>query len=383
MYVLLSAAESYDMPSSLTPRSPATSDDQSLSSYTVTPEAEPANEPEAASAIQPEADVSRLESFLHTVTTADEVLNDLLGELSRASSSSSPAQMSGQSSSSALPKLAGEQNRRVAAADSDCFALAAPADEALQSSSSVQQDATGTHASSTAALHSDMPFSELQSPRSTTDAVLDTLLEDLRTVELARQSSSSVLLSRLTTLAEMRRQSASSSPVAGTSQADMLRQPSSSSELPVAAVNCDSADSHAHSASSHPAEPSCSINGSCYSPMTLPASQQLFSPSSSSSSSSSSSCSCSCSSSHIALEKADEEGGQDCSAAAPAIKKDVGKEEELDEEEVTKLLTVVTSDLVLDELLDDARLALEPESTANKVVPLALISVAGHFVAYT
>ena len=344
MYVLLPAAESYDMPSSLTPRSPATSDDQSHSSYTVTPEAEPATEPEAASAVQPEADVSRLESFLHTVTTADEVLNDLLGELSRSSSSSSPAQISRQS-----------QNSRVAAADSYCFALAAPADEALQSSSSVQQDATGTHAPSTAALHSDMPFSELQSPRSTTDAVLDTLLEDLRTVELARQSSSSVLLSRLTTLAEMRRQSACSSPVAGTSQADMLRKPSSSSELPVAAVNCDSADSGAHSASSPPAEPSCSISHSYLSPVTLPASQQLFSPSSSSSSSP-----------HIALEKADEEDGQDDSAAAAAMEKEGGKEKEL---EVTKLQTVVTSDLVLNELLNDARLAPEPERTANKVIP--------------
>lgn len=352
-YLLLPAAESYDPPCSSEPMSPATSDVQShSSSCTAGPEAEPATEPEA--------DVGALESFLHTVTTADEVLNDLLGELSGSSSSSSPAHLSRQSSS-ALPHLAGDHSNVVTAADSNRFAPTPPADGVSQSSSSsyVQQDAAGIHASSSsAALHSDAPHSELQSPRSITGAVLDTLLEDLRSAELARQSSSSVLLSRLNSLAEMHRRSASSSPVAGNhSQADTLRRLSSSSELPVIAVNCDSADANAHSASSHAAEPSCSIRRSSFSPVA--ASQQL-------SSSSSSSCK--------ALEMPDEQDGQDwaaAAAAAAAMRKDAGDEEELDKEERTDSQKIMTSDMMLDELLDDAEAALGPESdVANKVSPM-------------
>ena len=327
--------------------SPATSDAQShSSSCTAGREAEPATEPEASSAVQPEAAVSGLESFLHTVTTADEVLNDLLGELSGSSSSSSP-QLSRQSSSSALANLAGDHSNVITAANSDVFAPAPAADGVSQSSSSssyVQQDAEGIHASSfSAALYSDAPHFNLQSPRSTTGAVLDTLLEDLRSAELARQSSSSVLLSRLNSLAEMHRRSASSSPVAGTSQADTLRQLSSSSELPVVAVNCDSADPDAQSASSHSAEPSCSIRRSSFSALAV--SQPL---------SSSSSC-----------RASDKQDGQDCAAPAPAMRKDVG-----DEEELRDLQTVMTSDAMLDEILHDAQVALGPESDAgNKVSP--------------
>ena len=342
--VLLLAAETCDLPSSRTPRSPATSDAESHSSHSAGPEAEPASTREAASAVQPEADVSRLESFLHTVTTADEVLNDLLGELYGSSSSSSPAQLSRQSSSSALPNLAEEQSNDrhhdVTPANSDAFALASPADGALQSSSSAQQDAAGIHASSSsAALFNDMPHSELQSHRSTTGAVLDTLLEDLRSAELLRQSSSSVLLSRLTSLAEMHRRSASSSPVAGTSQADMLRQPSPSSELPVVAVNSDSADPNAHSE-----EPTCGISRCSSSPMPLAASQQLPS------------------SSYKAFQQPGEEDGRDYAPAAPVVEKDAG-----DEEEVVRVQTNATRDLMLDELLDGAQLPPIPESSANKV----------------
>ena len=343
-HVLLPAAEGCDLPSSLTPTSPATSDAQSQSSHTAGSGAEPASEPEAASAVQPEADVSRLERFLHTVTTADEVLNDLLGELSR--SSSSPAQLSRQSSTSALLNLAGEQSNDVTSANSDACALASPADGALLSSSSAQQVAAGIHASSSsAALYSDIPHSELQSPRSTTGVVLDTLLEDLRSAELSRQSSSSVLLSRLTSLAEMHRRSASSSPVAGTSQADMLRQPSSSSELPLVAVNCDSADPNGQSASSHSEEPTCSISrSSSSSPIPLAASQHLPS------------------SSFKAFQQPDEEDGQDYASAAPVVKKHAA-----DAEEVVRAQTSATRDLVLDELLAGAQAPPFPESSANKV----------------
>ena len=353
---LVFAAKSYDLPTSWTTKSPATLDAESHSSGTA--EAEAATEPKAASAAQPEAGVSGLESFLHTVTTADEILNDLLGELSGSSSSCSPAQLSRQSSSSvlwslsALPKLAGQQNISVTSANSNAFALASPAAGALQPSSSAQQDATGIHASSSAALHSDMLHSELPSPRSTTDAVLDTLLEDLKSAELARQSSSAVLLSRLTSLAEMCRRSACSSPVPETSQADMMRQAPSSSELSVVATNCDSADPHVQSASSQSAEPSCGFSQSSSSPLTLAVSQQLLS----------------CSS-YKALKKPDEEDGQDYAAATPAMKKDAGNDEEMDKEGVMKLQTAVTSDLVLDELLDVVQLAAKPESTANKVSP--------------
>lgn len=348
--------------------------------------------------------VSCLDSFLHTVTTADQVLNDLLGELP-SSSSSSPAQLSRQSSSSALPILAGGLNSGVrAVAKPSARPLAPPTDGAFQSSSSshVQLDAAGIHASSSpAAVANESAPSDLNSPRSTTDAVLDSLLEDLRSAELTRHSSSSALLTTLNSLAELRRSSASSSPVAGTSQADILRQPSSSAELPVhqpsssagelpvhqpsssaelpvMTLNCSSADPNAPSASSsisadpkvlsasssRPAGPSDGITCSSSSPVTLAAGQEL--PYSSSHDASSS-----FSASHKALRKPDQkEDGQDCAhavVAPPVVKKDARDEGKVTRVEVAELPTVTTRDWVLDELLDDAQVAPEPDSTANQV----------------
>ena len=472
---LLSAAESYGLPSSSTPMSPATSDAQSSSSHTAGTAADSAAEEEADSAVDSAAaaeeeagdlesasvgisqaneghssagntqslqsssshaealtvlpleegkqisaavadhtspplaekilgsiatavchtssplgesagDVSCLDSFLHTVTTADQVLNDLLGELP--SSSASPS-LSRQSSS-----LAGVTANPLALASGDA------ADGVFQSSSSPVQ--LGIYASSSAAaVESKLAPSDLNSPRPTTDAVLDSLLEDLRSAELTRHSSSSALLSRLNSLAELRRRSASSSPVARTSQVDIHYQPSSSaelpvprtfssseppvhqpsssaelpvyqpsssavhqpspSELPVLTVNCSSADRNASSASS-----SHSANGitcSSSSPVTLAAGRQLHASSSDNASSSPPP------SSYEAWRKPDEEEiGKDCDrAAAPAVVKDAWEKEGLSREEEGKLQTVTTSDLVLDELLDDAQVALEPDSTANQV----------------
>ena len=298
----------------------------------------------ATSRASSSADVSGLENFLHTVTTADEVLSDLLRELSGSSSSSSVAQMLQQESSFfALPNLAEEERPDVTAANPNPSVLASPANGLLQSSPSVQQDTSGVHTSSSAALHSHMLDYDLQSPRLATDVVLDTLLEDLRSAELVRQSSSSVLLSRLNSLAEMRRRSASSSPVAGTSQADTCRLPSS--ELPMT-VDAGFADPNAQSASSHLTEPSSGISRSS-SPETLTATSEH--PSSSSSASSF----------HQAQEGWDDDDGREGTTAAS---QEEGDKEERDERAGMTPQKVMTSRLVLEDLL-----APEPGSTDNKV----------------
>lgn len=183
-----------------------------------------------SSSAESAAAANGLDGFLHTVTTADEVLNELLGDLSRSSSSSSAAQMSQPSSSSALPDLASTEDADISAAQlQPSSSSVLTADAAVLSSSPEKGLADGICASSSALGLSHMPDSVLHSPRTPTEFVLDTLLDDLRSAELARQSSSSVLLSRLNSLAELRRRSASSSPVAGSSsQADVWRQAPSS-----------------------------------------------------------------------------------------------------------------------------------------------------------
>jgi len=175
-------------------------------------------------------DAHGLDAFLHTVTTADDVLNDLLGELSR-SSSFTPAELSRQSSSSTPDR---------AQAGSPCTALPAEASisEAVRTSSTLAAaDAFCSSSSPASAAEVDCSSSAepgQRSPiRASTDVVLDALLEDLRTAELARQSSSSVLLHSLNSLAEMHRQS-SSSPVAGSSASAMLSMHPSSSSLAAA-----------------------------------------------------------------------------------------------------------------------------------------------------
>ena len=188
------------------------------------------NNPTSSSAAESAAAVNALDRFLHTVTTADEVLNELLGDLSRSSSSSSAALMCRPSSSSALPDLASTEDADVSAAQlQPSSSSVLTADAAVQSSVPEQELADGIHTFSSALGPSHMSDSVLHSPRTPTDLALDTLLEDLRSAELARQSSSSILLSKLNSLAEMRRCSASSSPVAGSSsQADAWRHASSS-----------------------------------------------------------------------------------------------------------------------------------------------------------
>ena len=181
-----------------------------------------------------------LDAFLHTVTTADNVLNDLLGELSRSSSlttaelsrssSLTPAELSRQSSSSmpdqaqagsAYNILPAETSVPQAVRTSTTLAAA----EEFCSSSSPASATELDHSSSAE------PGQRSASPsRVSTDVVLDALLEDLRTAELARQSSSSLLLHSLNSLAELHRQS-SSSPVAGSSASAMLSMHPSSSSL--------------------------------------------------------------------------------------------------------------------------------------------------------
>lgn len=199
--------------------------------------------------------VNGLDAFLHTVTTADAVLNDLLGELSD-SSSLAPAELSRQSSASlhdlAQPELISDsalpvnpsssasipeqaqQGSLVSASLKDCFASALSPFSGAAHDSSPLSAVLDPFLSSTASLSaacalspssSPVPAADTDhtssaqpdrmsptSPRTTTDVVLDVLLEDLRIAELARQSSSSMLLDSLASLAEMHRQS-SSSPV--------------------------------------------------------------------------------------------------------------------------------------------------------------------------
>ena len=197
--------------------------------------------------------VNGLDAFLHTVTTADAVLNDLLGELSD-SSSLAPAELSRQSSASlrdqaqpgwisdsallgdppaSVPEQA-QQGGPVSASLEDCSASASSPFSGAAHDSSPLSAVRDPFLSSTASLSaacalspssSPVPAADTDhtssaqpdrmsptSPRTTTDVVLDVLLEDLRIAELARQSSSSMLLDSLASLAEMHRQS-SSSPV--------------------------------------------------------------------------------------------------------------------------------------------------------------------------
>ncbi len=192
-----------------------------------------------------------LDAFLHTVTTADHVLNGLLGELSR-SSSLTPAELSRQSSSPVPDQAqAGSQctilPAEASVSDAVC-ASATPAAADTFCSSSSPASAAEVDCSSSAE-----PGQRSASPsRLSTDVVLDALLEDLRTAELARQSSSSVLLHSLNSLAEMHRQS-SSSPVAGSSASAMLSMhPSSSSLTAATASSPDEYSQHLHPSSSSP-----------------------------------------------------------------------------------------------------------------------------------
>ncbi len=206
--------------------------------------------------------VSGLDAFLHTVTTADEVLNDLLGELSDSSSSPTPTAMSRQSSSSladltqadgtavlenrassASPSVSGLTHSfsELPAAEVIQLSAVLSAAEAIQSSSAEPAAESPRSSSPLSAAEAICSSSaEARSPRSTTEVVLDALLADLRSAELVRQSSSTVLLDSLTSLAQIHRQSSSSgsfdslqqsssSPRAGSSNHDMLRQQSSSS----------------------------------------------------------------------------------------------------------------------------------------------------------
>ncbi|KAL3131410.1 hypothetical protein ABBQ38_007722 [Trebouxia sp. C0009 RCD-2024] len=303
-----------------------------------------------SSSAESAADFSVLDGFLHTITTADDVLNHLLGGLSMSSSSSS-AQIFQQSSSSAMPDLAMEQSTGVTADKPDHSVSAIPADLPFQSSSSVQRDAAAAHASSSsAALHSHMSESDVQSHRPTTDEVLDTLLEDLRSAELARQSSSSVLVSSLTGLAEMRRRSASSSPVAGSNS---HHQPASF-QLPVAAASAQAPINSSGITRS-------SSSASSSSPSMLEALQELDAASPSVDG---------LAHTHIAAQGVVEQSGQSSSAAA-VVEEEEGDEEEQHEEEWDenhrmRLHSVSTSDAVPREGVEDGRLAPELRSIADQ-----------------
>lgn len=217
--------------------------------------AAPAEGAQSSSIVDSADGVNCLDAFLHTVTTADAVLNDLLGELSD-SSSLAPAELSRQSSASlhdlaqpevisdsalyvnpsssaSLPEQA-QQGSLVSTSLKDCGASGSSPFSGAAHDSSPLSALRDPFLSSTASLSaacalspssSPVPAADADrsssaeptrrsptSPRTTTDVVLDTLLEDLRTAELARQSSSSMLLDSLASLAEMHRQS-SSSPV--------------------------------------------------------------------------------------------------------------------------------------------------------------------------
>ncbi len=211
-----------------------------------------AAEAEQSSSSVPGADGAHgLDAFLHTVTTADNVLNDLLGELS-CSSSLAPAELSRQSSSSMPDQAqAGSPYNTLPAeasvSDAICTSAALAAADAFCSSSS-PASAAEVDCSSSAE-----PGQRSTSPsRVSTDVVLDALLGDLRTAELARQSSSSVLLHSLNSLSEMHRQS-SSSPVAGSSTSAMLSMHPSSSSLAAATTSSpDDYSQHLRSSSSSP-----------------------------------------------------------------------------------------------------------------------------------
>ena len=169
---------------------------------------------------------SGLDAFLHTVTSTDEVLNDLLGDLSCSASSSVPSELSRQSSSAMLDLAQADRS------GNNDFASVSMAD-AMSSSSllpSTEVRCTSSSPPAAEAIYSSsaQPAQSPGSPRGTTDMVLDALLEKLHSAELARQSSSAALLDSLTSLAGMHRQS-SSSPVAGACSPDQFqRQPSSS-----------------------------------------------------------------------------------------------------------------------------------------------------------
>ena len=169
---------------------------------------------------------SGLDAFLHTVTSTDEVLNDLLGDLSCSSSSFVPTELSRQSSSAMLDLAQADRS------GNHDFASVSMAD-AMSSSSllpSTEVRCTSSSPPAAEAIYSSsaQPAQSPGSPRGTTDMVLDALLENLHSAELARQSSSAALLDSLTSLAGMHRQS-SSSPVAGACSPDQFqRQPSSS-----------------------------------------------------------------------------------------------------------------------------------------------------------
>ena len=293
------------------------------------------------SAVESAAEVSRLDGFLHTVTTADEVLNELLGELSYTSSFSSPLQISRQPSSSALYKLTGQQPDDASIHKIQLSSSAsAPADAALWSSSVAGRQAHGVPASSSAHGHAETPESFVHSPRSTTDLVLDTLLDDLRSAERARQSSSSVLLSSLNSLAEMRRRSASSSPVAG-QPADVCL-PSSSPSL--SASNALSRQSSSFSVGEASSSPSSSIP------------QQQASSS------------LQASSNNLSVSQQHPDEPLLSTAAEQNAESDRTRSVR-DEEEgaVGRLQRVSTSDMVLEGILDGAELAPEPDSAAVKV----------------
>jgi hypothetical protein len=197
-----------------------------------------AAEAEQSSSSVPGADAHGLDAFLHTVTTADNVLNDLLGELS-CSSSLTPGELSRQSSSS-MP------DQDQTGSPYNTLPAEASVSEAIRTSSALAAaDAFCSSSSPASAAEVDCsspaePGQRSTSPsRVSTDVVLDALLGDLRTAELARQSSSSALLHSLNSLAEMHRQSSSSSLAAATaSSPDAYSQhlrSSSSSPVPGAA----------------------------------------------------------------------------------------------------------------------------------------------------
>lgn len=214
-----------------------------------------------------------LDAFLHTVTTADNVLNDLLGELSR-SSSLTPAELSRQSFTS-MPDQA--------QAGSPCIFLPAEAsvtDAVRTSSTLAAADAFCSSSSPASAAEVDCSSSAEPGQRSTspdrvsTDVVLDALLGDLRTAELARQSSSSVLLHSLNSLAEMHRQS-SSVPVAGSNASAMLDiHPSSSSLAAATASSPVMYSQHLHPSSSSPG-PGAARQGSFREQSSCPAAQHV------------------------------------------------------------------------------------------------------------
>ncbi len=206
---------------------------------------------QSSSSVPGADDAHGLDAFLHTVTTADNVLNDLLGELS-CSSSLIPAELSRQSSSS-MPDQA-QAGSPYNGLPAEAFVLGAvrtsltvAAADAFCSSSS-PASAAEVDCSSSAE-----PGQRSASPcRVSTDVVLDALLGELHTAELARQSSSLALLHSLNSLTEMHRQS-SSSPVAESSTSAMFStRPSSSSLAATLASGSDEYSQHPRPSSSLP-----------------------------------------------------------------------------------------------------------------------------------